>query len=159
MRSPCQLCPEANLNMQQINLFLASCRIFSFSTISTPMPPSIAFLCYTTISEKFITHTGSVQASNGQAPPPPYKANILHHHALVSVLTIHRAFSVKEALYFETYQINYFKKKDICRYTKIQVQKINKHRQYNPELHVNISINIDIIISIIPYRVFNISQI
>ena len=140
MRSPCQLCPEANLNMQQINLFLASCRIFSFSTVSTPMSPSIAFLYYTTISVKFITHTGSVQASNWQAPPPPDTANILHHHALVSVLTIHRAFSVKEALYFETYQINYFKKKDICRYTKIQVQKINKHRQYNPELHGNIYI-------------------
>ena len=139
MRSPCQLCPEANLNMQQINLFLASCRIFSFSTVSTPMSPSIAFLYYTTISVKFITHTGSVQASNWQAPPPPDTANILHHHALVSVLTIHRAFSLKEALYFETYQINYLKK-DIYRYTKIQVQKINKHRQYNPELHGNIYI-------------------
>ena len=102
---------EPVLCIQQMNLLLASCRIFSFSTISTPMPPSIAFLCYTTISVKFITHTGSVQASNWQAPPPPYTANILHHHALVSVLTIHRSFSLKEALYLETYQINYLKKK------------------------------------------------
>ena len=34
---------------------------------------------------------------------------------------------------------------------------MHKYRQYNPELHVNISINIDIIITIIPYRVLSIS--
>ena len=50
-------------------------------------------------------HTGSLQASNWRAPPPPYTASILHHHALVSVLTIHRVFPLKEALYFETCQI------------------------------------------------------
>ena len=89
--------------------------LLSYSTFPTTfvrdcMSPSIAFLYYTTISVKFITHTGSVQASNWQAPPPPDTANILHHHALVSVLTIHRTFSLKEALYFATYHINYKKR-------------------------------------------------
>ena len=46
---------EPVLYMLQINLFLASFIISSFSTVSTPMPPSSAFLYYTTIFVKSIT--------------------------------------------------------------------------------------------------------
>ena len=121
--SSCGVSRTCNEYIAIINIFLASCMILSFSTVSTPMPPSSAFLYYTTIFVKSITpYCGSVQASNLRAPPPPYTASIPHHHTLVSVLlTIHRGFPLKEALYFETCQIKLNKIKEINRYTKIQV--------------------------------------
>ena len=51
----CLLSRTCNKYIAKINIFLASCMIFSFSTVSTPMPPSSAFLYYTTIFVKSIT--------------------------------------------------------------------------------------------------------
>ena len=53
--SSCGLSRTCNEYIAIINIFLASCMIFSFFTVSTPMPPSSAFLYYTTIFVKSIT--------------------------------------------------------------------------------------------------------
>ena len=153
----CLLSQTCTEYIAKINLFLASRGIFSFSTVSTPMPPSSAFLYYTTIFVKSITPYWFCAGFQLAGTPPPYTASILHHHALVSVLTIHRIFPTQGSTLFWNLSDKIKLITEIDRYTKIQIYKINKYRQYNPELHGNISINLDIIISIIPYRVFNIS--
>ena len=96
----CLLSRTCNKYIAKINIFLASCMIFSFSTVSTPMPPSSAFLYYTTIFVKSITLYWFCAGFQLAGTPPPYTASILHHHALVSVLTIHRIFPAQGSTLF-----------------------------------------------------------